>query len=64
MEFKRLDSPDCYFNSLPAELKAKRDFMADFLKSAGMRVILPQGGYFIIADWSSLGKTIQIDSIY
>lgn len=58
-ELKRLDSPACYFNSLPVELKEKRDFMAKFLKEVGMKPILPEGGYFMIADWSALGwKTI------
>lgn len=55
-ELKRLDSPECYFHSLPIELKSKRDFMANFLKSVGMKPIIPQGGYFMIADWSALGK--------
>lgn len=54
-EFKRLDSPTCYFNALPAELRVKRDFMANSLKSIGMKVILPQAGYFVIADWTPLG---------
>lgn len=54
-ELKRLDTPQCYFNSLPEELKSKRDFMGDFLKSVGMKPIIPQGGYFMIADWSALG---------
>lgn len=52
------DSPECYFRSLPAELKLKRDYMMDFLKSAGMKPILPQGGFFLVADWSPLGEKL------
>lgn len=55
-EMKRLDAPECFFVSLPVELKRKRDFMANFLKSVGMKPIVPEGGYFMIADWSALGK--------
>lgn len=61
-ELKRLDSPACYFNSLPAELREKRDFMAKFLDSVGMKVILPQGGYFMIADWSPLESLVDMNS--
>lgn len=55
-ELKRLDVNECYFNSLPVELKAKRDFMVNFLKEVDMDVVIPQGGYFLMADWSKLGK--------
>lgn len=54
-ELNRLNSSECYFNTLPAELRKKRDFMANFLKSVGVKVILPQAGYFVIADWTPLG---------
>lgn len=30
--------------------------MIDFLQKVGMKVIVPQGGYFLIADWTALGK--------
>lgn len=30
--------------------------MAQFLKPVGMKPIMPQGGYFMVADWSALGK--------
>lgn len=56
---KRLDEPECYFRSLPVELKAKRDFMAEALKSVGMKPIMPQGGYFMIADWTPLGIIVK-----
>lgn len=55
-ELKRLDSPQCYFNAISVELKEKRDFMSKFLSEVGMKPIIPQGGYFMIADWSALGE--------
>lgn len=57
-QLKCYNSPECYFCSLPAELKLKRDYMMNFLKSAGMKPILPQGGFFLVADWSPLGENL------
>lgn len=56
----RLGEKDCYFVSLVEELVAKRDFMAKFLTKVGMKVTVPEGGYFMIADWSPLGKFLNI----
>lgn len=61
-ELAKLDSPECYFNSLPKELKEKRDFMYKFLKEAGMKPTLPEGGYFMLADWTSLENKVDLNS--
>lgn len=61
-ELQRLSSADCYFNSLPVELKAKRDFMFKFLKEAGMKPTLPEGGYFMMADWTALENKVDLAS--
>ncbi|XP_069088411.1 kynurenine--oxoglutarate transaminase 3 isoform X1 [Pleurodeles waltl] len=50
----RMDDPECYFNSLPQELETKRDRMAKLLKEAGLNPVIPEGGYFMIADVSVL----------
>jgi kynurenine--oxoglutarate transaminase/cysteine-S-conjugate beta-lyase/glutamine--phenylpyruvate transaminase len=55
IDIKRMDDPECYFNSLPRELEVKRDRMVHLLESVGLKPIVPDGGYFIIADVSSLG---------
>ena len=49
-----MDDPECYFNSLPKELEVKRDRMVHLLESVGLKPIVPDGGYFIIADVSLL----------
>lgn len=54
-EIPRIGTKECFFHSLPASLMAKRNFMAEFLTKAGMNPTVPQGGYFMIADWSKLG---------
>ena len=55
-EIARLSQPDCYFRSLATELLPKRDRLAGLLKQAGMEPIIPEGGYFMMADFSKLGK--------
>nr|CAD2138193.1 unnamed protein product [Meloidogyne enterolobii] len=41
-------------NGIIAELLPKRDLLAKYLKSAGFRPIIPDAGYFMIADFSHL----------
>lgn len=55
-ELPRLASPDCYFNSISEELVSKRDKMVDFLSDIGMTPTVPQGGYFMLADWKALAS--------
>ncbi|XP_038601697.1 kynurenine--oxoglutarate transaminase 3 isoform X2 [Tachyglossus aculeatus] len=59
VDAKRMDDPECYFNSLPRELEGKRDRMARLLQSIGLKPIVPEGGYFIIADVSSLNADLS-----
>uniref|UniRef100_A0A9J8BU20 Kynurenine aminotransferase 1 n=2 Tax=Cyprinus carpio TaxID=7962 RepID=A0A9J8BU20_CYPCA len=47
---------ESYFHQLPIHLHEKRLRLADCLKSVGLKPILPQGGYFMIADISNLSK--------
>ncbi|XP_055696283.1 kynurenine aminotransferase isoform X1 [Lutzomyia longipalpis] len=61
-ELARMDSPECYFYSIRGELVAKRDYMAQFLKEIGMNPTVPQGGYFMIADWSPLVDKVDMSS--
>ncbi|XP_030374949.1 kynurenine--oxoglutarate transaminase 3 isoform X1 [Scaptodrosophila lebanonensis] len=62
LELTRLGKPECYFCSLPRELQTKRDFMAKFLSDAGMRPTIPEGGYFMLADWSPLAQKVDLSS--
>lgn len=41
---------------MSADLKKKRDYMVHELRAIGMKVVIPQGGYFMIADWTNLGR--------
>lgn len=55
-ELKLFGTPKSFFQLMSTELRAKRDFMLEELRAIGMRVVVPQAGYFIIADWTDLGR--------
>uniref|UniRef100_A0A8D0DVG4 Kynurenine--oxoglutarate transaminase 3 n=1 Tax=Salvator merianae TaxID=96440 RepID=A0A8D0DVG4_SALMN len=58
-DFKRMDDQDCYFYSLPRELEGKRNRMAQMLLEAGLKPIVPEGGYFMIVDVSVLNVDLS-----
>ncbi|XP_078416885.1 kynurenine--oxoglutarate transaminase 3 isoform X2 [Cetorhinus maximus] len=58
-EHVRLKEQECYFLSLPCELEVKRNRMVKFLCAAGMRPVIPEGGYFMIADISALNVDVS-----
>ncbi|XP_067825916.1 kynurenine--oxoglutarate transaminase 1-like isoform X1 [Heptranchias perlo] len=53
-EFGRLGAPESYFISLRQELQLKRDRLAACLTSVGLTPVIPEGGYFLIADVSAV----------
>ncbi|XP_050305533.1 kynurenine aminotransferase [Anthonomus grandis grandis] len=61
-ELTRLGSEDCYFNAISKELEPKRDFMAKFLQETGFKPIVPEGGYFMMADWTPLESQVNLES--
>ncbi|GLV43831.1 Kynurenine aminotransferase [Carabus blaptoides fortunei] len=57
-----LATEDSYFKLLGQSFEKKRDFTAKFLTEAGMKPIIPDGGYFIFADWSSLSEKVNLET--
>jgi N-succinyldiaminopimelate aminotransferase len=53
--------PDEFFVGAAADLRAKRDILADGLRAAGFPLSLPRASYFIVADASALGVTDAAD---
>lgn len=53
MDLLRRGSREAYWRSLRADLVAKRNRMRAILERAGIRPIVPQGGYFMLADFST-----------
>lgn len=50
-------SPESYFQQLPALLHHKRKKLASCLQSVGLQPIMPEGGYFMVADISSISES-------
>ncbi|XP_030311626.1 kynurenine--oxoglutarate transaminase 3 isoform X3 [Calypte anna] len=59
IDYRRMDDPGCYFHSLSQELESKRDRMARLLQEAGLKPVVPDGGYFMIADVSTLNVDLS-----
>ncbi|XP_077986429.1 kynurenine aminotransferase-like [Glandiceps talaboti] len=53
-EIERLDKPDSYFKELASMLEGKRARMAKMLSEVGLVPFMPEGGYFMMADTSSV----------
>ena len=62
-ERQRINSPECYFNSISQELRPKRDKMAKFLEEFGAVPTVPEGGYFMVADFSNLSMSIYFHAL-
>ena len=56
-ELSRLGEKECYYNALPASLITKRDRMVKLLSDVGMVPTVPDGSYFIVADFSNIGRS-------
>ncbi|XP_019753728.1 kynurenine aminotransferase isoform X1 [Dendroctonus ponderosae] len=61
-ELGRLESDECYFNSITKELEPKKKYMATFLQETGFKPIVPEGGYFMMADWTPLEANVDLSS--
>ncbi|SDO99695.1 pyridoxal phosphate-dependent aminotransferase [Actinacidiphila guanduensis] len=48
--------PDAHYEGFRADLRRKRDLLADGLRTAGFEVHLPQGTYFITTDIAPFGE--------
>lgn len=55
-EMEQIDNPEGYWKSLSSSLQKKRDFLCSFLSSVGMTPTVPEGGYFLVCNFSKLGK--------
>ncbi|XP_013790186.1 kynurenine--oxoglutarate transaminase 3-like isoform X2 [Limulus polyphemus] len=62
IEMERMGTPDSYWQDLIETLEPKRDRMAKFLTTVGMAPTVPEGGYFMIADFSEIGSKVNLDS--
>ncbi|KAM9735216.1 kynurenine--oxoglutarate transaminase 1 [Menidia menidia] len=61
-EHELFGTPESYFQQLPAMLQNKRLKLASCLQSVGLQPIMPEGGYFMIADISSVKVDLSDES--
>ncbi|VVC26951.1 Pyridoxal phosphate-dependent transferase, subdomain 2,Pyridoxal phosphate-dependent transferase [Cinara cedri] len=61
-EINLLDTPDSYFQNLSHELKPKMEYLSKVLQKNGFKPIIPDGGYFMVADWSKLESKLDLSS--
>ncbi|XP_054156667.1 kynurenine aminotransferase-like isoform X2 [Oppia nitens] len=62
LELQRFGKPESYWQELPDMLEPKRNRMAKFLSSVSMNPTVPEGGYFMIADFSKLADKLDLSS--
>uniref|UniRef100_A0A1A8NU10 Kynurenine--oxoglutarate transaminase 3 n=1 Tax=Nothobranchius pienaari TaxID=704102 RepID=A0A1A8NU10_9TELE len=58
VNYELMGQPECYFSSLAEELEGKRDRLAAILQEVGMTPIIPEGGYFMLVDVTSLNQDL------
>uniref|UniRef100_A0AAV2IVN3 Aminotransferase class I/classII large domain-containing protein n=1 Tax=Knipowitschia caucasica TaxID=637954 RepID=A0AAV2IVN3_KNICA len=58
-EYEVFGTPESYFQQLPAMLHDKRKKLSTCLESVGLKPILPEGGYFMVADISTLDLDLK-----
>ena len=55
-ELARFGEPDSYLVQTVQTLMRKRDEVCGVLREVGMTPVIPDGGYFVLADMSTIGK--------
>ena len=64
LELTRFGQPDSYLKILTQKLEAKRDCMIKILSDTGIVPTIPDGGYFMLGNWSAFGKMCIRDSTH
>ncbi|MCC6751794.1 MAG: pyridoxal phosphate-dependent aminotransferase [Deltaproteobacteria bacterium] len=54
--------PESYFTGLATDYRDKRDLLCEALDAAGLRPIVPQGAYYVLADIAHLGHATAKDA--
>ena len=55
-EIEKIGKDDSYWKILASDLQTKRNRMVDILLKANMNPTIPEGGYFLLADFTKLAQ--------
>ncbi|RWS19031.1 Kynurenine--oxoglutarate transaminase 3-like protein [Leptotrombidium deliense] len=61
-EFDRLNRKSSYFSKVSAMLQKRRDKLVKLFRKIKMIPYIPEGGYFLIADFSKLANRVNFSS--
>ncbi|VVC26954.1 Hypothetical protein CINCED_3A015005 [Cinara cedri] len=61
-EIALLGTPNSYFQTLSDELQPKMNYLFKILQDGGFKPIMPEGGYFMIADWTNFEDQLDLNS--
>jgi aminotransferase len=53
--FAAFDLPSSYYETMRADYQTKRDLLASACRDVGLQPFVPQGSYYMLADFSKLG---------
>lgn len=56
-EIPLIGQPESFFRQMQQEFFSKRDQMAEVLSAVGLKPVVPESGYFMVADTSPLGMS-------
>lgn len=56
-----MDQPESYLHSFKYEAVAKRDRTVKAMRQAGMTPIVPDSGYFIVGNFTTMGDRVQLE---
>lgn len=54
-EINVFGTPDSYFQTVSNELKPKMDYLLNVLQKNYFKPIIPDGGYFMVSNWTNFG---------
>ncbi|XP_001951376.2 kynurenine--oxoglutarate transaminase 3 [Acyrthosiphon pisum] len=61
-EINALNTPESYFQNLSKELKPKMQYLFKILQDNGLQPIMPEGGYFMISNWTNFENKLDLSS--
>jgi len=59
-----IKAPESYYTNFLAEYRAKRDLLMDGLSRIGFKVYPPKGTYFVVADFTPVGRGFDTDAAF